>query len=165
MLFGDPISFEIRPQLTAHRGKLLSGADAGVPVHAAAFIRRRLIVLETALFSQPERLRFIVIHEIFHFVWARLSNGQRRAFTDLLADEIRRGVKGEAGESADLKKRLIQKEALRRLWRDYACESFCDSGAAFFSGAATNEHFTLADRWAKRRHLWLSHAGAGGWRC
>lgn len=164
-MFGDPISFEVRSQLTAHRGQLLSGTDAGVPVHAAAFIRRRMVVLETDLFSWPGQLRFIVTHEIFHFVWVRLGNRQRGAFMDLLADEIQSKAKGEAGESAAVKKRLLQKGTSLRLWRDYACESFCDSGAAFFSRAATNEHFTLARCWAKRRHAWLSRTGEGGWKC
>lgn len=169
MMFGSPISFDVRPQLTAHRGKLLSGAGLGVPVHAAAFIRQRIVVLEMDLFSRPEQLRFILVHEIFHFVWVRLSNGQRRAFISLLADEMQSRARGEIGESAGVKKRLLQKNASSdspsRLWRDYACESFCDSGAAFFSGAAVNEHCTLADRWVKRRYTWLLRTGEGGWRC
>ena len=169
MMFGNPIYFELRPELTAHWGKLLSGAGIGVPVHAAAFIRKRMVVLEADLFSQAEQLRLILVHEIFHFAWVRLSNGQRRAFTDLLTDEIQDRARGELGEAAGVKKRLFQESASfdgsSRLWRDYACESFCDSGAAFFSGAAANEHFTLAKRWAGRRYAWLLRTGEGGWRC
>jgi hypothetical protein len=168
-MFGDPISFEVRSRLTAHRGKLLSGADRGVPVHAAAFIRQRMIVLETDLFSRPEQLCLIVVHEIFHFVWVRLGNSQRHAFVRLLTNEMQSRARGEMGESSDVKKQLLPKWAFfdssSRLWRDYACESFCDSGAAFFSGVTTNEHFTLAGRWAKRRYAWLLCMGEEGWRC
>lgn len=164
-MFGNPISFEARPQLTVQRGQLLSEAERGVPVHAAAFIRQRTIVLETDLFSQHEQLRLILAHELFHFVWVRLSNGQRHEFAALLMDEIRRGARGEVGESAAVRKGLFQKKGSPRLRRDYVCESFCDSGAAFFSGVVTNEGFTLAERWAKRRYAWLLCAGAEGWKC
>ena len=168
-MFGNPIRFELRPGLTAYRGKLLSGTGMGTPVHAAAFIRKRVVVLETDLFLQTDRLRLILIHEMFHFVWVRLSNGQRRTFADLLLDERRGRARGEMGESADVKKRLIQEklpfDGSSRLWRDYVCESFCDSAAVFFSGVRDRQHCTLAERWAKRRYQWLAHTGEQGWRC
>ncbi len=125
MMFGNPVRFELRPRLTAHRGKLLSGAGVGIPVHAAAFIRRRIVVLETDLFANADRLRFILVHEIFHFAWARLSNPQRRAFFDLLADEMRGGARGEIGEAAGVKKQRLQEKAFfddsTKLWRYYFC--------------------------------------------
>jgi hypothetical protein len=168
-LFGNPICFELRPDLTAYRGNLLSGAELGTPVHAAAFIRKRIVVLETSLFSKSDRLRLILVHEGFHFVWVRLNNGQRRAFADLLADEMRGRARGEVGESSDIKKRLLREggsfDDSSRLWRDYVCESFCDSAAAFLSGTAANEHFTLAGHWANRRCAWLLRTGEQGWRC
>jgi hypothetical protein len=168
-MFGNPVYFELYPSLTAHRGQLFSGADIGTPVHAAAFIRKRIVVLETGLLAQTDRLRLILIHEVFHFVWVRLGNGQRQAFADLLADELRAKARGEVGESAGVKKRLFQEQSSfavpLRLWRDYVCESFCDSAAAFFSGVVDKEHCTLAARWAKRRYEWLVRAGEQGWRC
>jgi hypothetical protein len=168
-IFGNPISFELRPGLTAYRGKLLSGVKLGAPVHAAAFIRKRVVVLETDLISQAERLRLILIHEIFHFVWARLGNCQRRTFAKLLADEMRGRARGEIGESADVKKRLLREQGFfderSRLWRDYVCESFCDSAAAFYSGVAADEHFTLAESWVKCRYAWLVGTSERGWRC
>ena len=168
-MFGNPIYFERRPSLTAYGGKLLSGAGLGAPVHAAAFIRKRLIVLETDLFAQTDRLRLILVHEIFHFAWVRLSNGERRGFADLLVTEMQDKARGEMGESAGVKKRFLQSRSpvdrQSRLWRDYICESFCDSAAAFFSGTAVNEYLTLAGRWAKRRRAWLLRASEGGWRC
>jgi hypothetical protein len=167
-MFGNPISFELRPDLTAYRGKLLSGAELGTPVHAAAFIRKRVVVLETDLISQAERLRLILIHEIFHFVWVHLGNCQRRAFAKLLMGEMRGRAQGEIGESADIKKQLLREQGFfdeqSRLWRDYVCESFCDSAAAFYSGVA-DEHFTLAGSWVKRRYAWLVGTGERGWQC
>lgn len=168
-MFGNPIYFELRPHLSAHQGKLLSGSDLGAPVHAAAFIRKRVVVLETDLFSEPDRLRLILTHELFHFVWVRLNNSQRLTFASLLADEKRGRAKGEMGESAGVKKQLLQEQSSlnpsSRLWREYVCESFCDSAAALFSGIAANEHFTLAQRWAGRRYEWLLCTGEHGWRC
>ncbi|MBV9676877.1 MAG: hypothetical protein JO185_11120 [Acidobacteriaceae bacterium] len=169
LMFGNPIYFDLRRSLTAHRGKLLFGAGTGTPVHAAAFIRQRTVVLETGLLSEAERLRLVLIHEVFHFVWVRLNNCQRRDFADLLIDEMRGRARGEMGESSGLKKQLVQDRASlglsSRLWRDYVCESFCDSAAALYSGVAANEHFTLAERWAKRRYQWLLRIGEQGWKC
>lgn len=168
-MFGNPIYFDLRPSLSAYRGKLLFGAGIGTPVHAAAFIRKRAVVLEADLFSEADRLRSVLIHEIFHFVWARLGNRQRRAFADLLRNEMQGRARGEVGESSGVKKQSLQKRVSlgpsSRLWRDYVCESFCDSAAAFFSGETANEHFTLAERWAKRRYQLLLHTGEQGWRC
>src|SRR5882757_304020 len=118
-LVGDPISIEILPELTAHRGKLLSGSpQRGVPVHAATFIRRREIVLETQLTRKPGVLRLITVHEVFHFVWARLGNSARRTWAALLEAEA--GARGELGESSSVKK-------TPECTRDYICESFCDT--------------------------------------
>jgi hypothetical protein len=168
-MFGSPIHFESRPHLTAYRGKLLSGADVGTPVHAGAFIRQRIVILESSLFAYIDRLRLILTHELFHFVWVRLSNEKRREFAGLLAEELRRGARGETGESAGIKKRLVRSrwpiDQQSPLWRDYVCESFCDSGAACFSPAAVNDHFTLAASWAKCRYEWLMRTGGQGWRC
>jgi hypothetical protein len=95
-LVGDPISIRILPRLTAHRGKLLSGSpQRGVPVHAATFIRRREIVLETELTRKPGDLRLITVHEIFHFAWARLGNSSRRTWTELLEAEAAARARGE----------------------------------------------------------------------
>jgi hypothetical protein len=143
--------------LTAHRGKLLSAApERGTPVHAASFIRRREIILEYELLDKPT-LPLILVHEIFHFVWARLSNATRASFSALLAEEFRRNARGELGESASVRKQLDPHS------RDYVCESFCDTAAWLY--AARGRNATLAGRWQTRRRLWFEAAFVGAIKC
>jgi hypothetical protein len=159
-LTGSPIYVRALPQLTAHRGKLLSAqAKRGTPVHAASFIRRREIVLETELLSKPA-LRLIVVHEVFHFVWARLSNAVRASFTALLAEEFSGKARGELGESAAVKK----ESAGGFLTRDYVCESFCDT-AAWLYAPRSKRNGTLGQRWRVRREAWFAETFAGSLRC
>jgi hypothetical protein len=99
-----PIALDVRPELSAWRGRLLSGGAKGKPVYAAAFIRERRIVLETDLARDPGCLRAIVVHEAFHFVWARLGNHRRRSFESLLQMEASGHARGELGESAAVAK-------------------------------------------------------------
>lgn len=149
VLVGDPVSIKILPRLTAHRGKLLSGSpQRGVPVHAATFIRRREIVLETELTRKLGVLRLITVHEIFHFVWARLGNSARRAWAALLEAEAAARARGELGESSSVKKS-------RECTGDYICESFCDTAAWLYAGVRRSPHFTLAPRWSARRRAWF----------
>jgi hypothetical protein len=148
-LVGDPVSIKILPGLTAHRGNLLSGSpDRGVAVHAATFIRRREIILETELTRKPSDLRLITVHEIFHFAWARLGNSARRAWTALLEAESAARSRGELGESSSVKKSP-------GCTRDYVCESFCDTAAWLYAGVRRSRHFTLAERWSGRRRAWF----------
>jgi hypothetical protein len=42
-----------------------------------------------------------------------------------------------------------------RLWRDYICESFCDTAAWYFAGVSSSE-FNLARRWCEHRKRWIS---------
>ena len=53
-------------------------------------------------------LRLIIIHELFHFVWMRLDNRGRNQFSELLGDEYRHRARGELGESAAVKKSLLE---------------------------------------------------------
>jgi hypothetical protein len=159
---GNPISLSFQPQLTAYRGGLLSGSpQLGVEVHAAAFIRRRQIVMENALLRNPDTLRLILTHEIFHFVWARLGNSPRREYADILARELRAGARGELGESAGIKKDALGKlpfdSELSKSdrWRDYVCESFCDTAAYFYSESLGHAEFQLAARWRQIRRRWF----------
>jgi len=159
-LTGGPIYVRALPQLTAHCGKLLSAqVKRGTPVHAASFIRRREIVFETELLSKPA-LRLIVVHEVFHFVWARLSNAARASFTALLAEELRGKARGELGESAAVKK----ESAGGFLTRDYVCESFCDT-AAWLYAPRSKRNGTLGQRWRVRREAWFAETFAGSLRC
>jgi len=107
-------------------------------------------------------LRLIVVHEIFHFVWPRLSNSQRKAFADLLFCELESRAHGELGESAGVQKELLASRdgdlANSREWRDYVCEGFCDTAAWIYAGVRTHDCFTLARRWRERRKLWFREA-------
>ena len=81
----------------AYRGRLKSGSGPGTPVHAGTFLRKREIVLDTALLASPGELLRILTHEMYHFVWLRLGNPARASYERLLAAEIRRGARGELG--------------------------------------------------------------------
>jgi hypothetical protein len=127
--------------------------DRGTPVHAASFIRRREIVFESELLRKTA-LPQIVVHEIFHFVWARLSNMDRAGFRALLAAEFRGKARGELGESAAVKKQ----EAGGALTRDYVCESFCDTAAWLYAPAPTKRSSTLGQKWRAQRKAWFESA-------
>jgi hypothetical protein len=72
-------------------------------------------------------------------------------YAALLRVELARGARGELGESASLKKSLLEKA----LWRDYVCESFCDTAAWLYAGVKRHPQFTLARRWTERRRAWF----------
>jgi hypothetical protein len=158
-LNGNPISVSFQPDLAACRGKLLARASGrGTAVYAASFIRQRRIIFETSLSSDIAQLRFFAVHEIFHFVWARLGNRNRAEFSLLLAAEIAQGARGELGESSAIQKvRIGPEEGSKRsqTWRDYVCESFCDTAAWLYSGAPARNVRPLASRWQKRREVWF----------
>jgi hypothetical protein len=157
-LTGYPIRVRVQPDLTAHGGKLLSGVGKGSAVHAASFMRKRVIVLEEALFRFPNRLARIFIHEVFHFAWLRLANSERREYEQLLEAEIRLGAKGELGWSAESLKLILTPTDLTRRtvrWRAYACESFCDTAGWAYGNAASYAEMTLRKRFRDRRRSWL----------
>jgi len=152
---GEPIAVHMRPRLTACRGRLLSNHPGkGRAVHAAAFIRERSVVLESALVRRPAKLRLILTHELFHFVWARLGTPTRRAFADLLRKEVQAGAKGALGESSEQALEHLRTER-KDGWRDYVCESFCDTAAWLYAGCVRSKEFTLAARWRERRRRWF----------
>jgi hypothetical protein len=144
-LVGDPIRVEIRPSLGSH----LAGAS----------IPRRLILLDAAVLAQRGEFERILIHELFHFVWVRLSNQQRVAWEQVLAGEVRNRVKGELGWSAEWRKEILTRaDAQLRTprWRRYACESFCDSAAWMFAGLREHDEFTLAAASRRLRRRWFA---------
>jgi len=161
-LCGSPVLVDVLPRLTAWGGKLLSGEmERGYAVHAASFIRKRAIVLEQELLAHKRMPRAILVHELFHFVWARCGNERRRNYLALLREEIDRNARGEMGESSETWKSSWRKAALGRvatcdqLWRDYVCESFCDTAAWYFSSARQRLPVTLAPRWQAKRAKWF----------
>ena len=134
---------------------------AGREVHAGSFLRQRRIVLDAALKTQPRELARILTHELFHFAWLRLGNAKRWSYEDLLRRELRNHVKGELGWSAErAKTALARGESVRRTrrWREYVCESFCDSGAWLFAGSRRHDEFTLPSDARRVRLGWFEEA-------
>jgi hypothetical protein len=159
---GRPIRVEFRPALTARGGVLLSRQNAGMPVHAATFIRQRRIVLDSGLKSRRGELERILLHEVFHFVWLRLGNSKRRSYEELIAKELRRRAPGELGWSAELRKQKLHvrdREARTRRWREYCCESFCDTGAWLLAGRSRHAEFTLPRFHRAARRHWFGGQG------
>ena len=161
-LVGRPIGIRFRPNLTAGR-RLYSGSVSGKPVHAATFIRERKIVLDRDLKSDPKELARILIHEIFHFVWVRLSNELRASYTSLLLDERKLHARGELGWSAESRKISLPRGRVihpRNKWLEYVCESFCDTAAWVYSGVRRHDEFTLARRHRDKRARWFKQTFA-----
>ena len=127
-------------------------------MHAATFVPQRRIVLEQDLLEDAALLRLILTHEILHFAWRRLGNLRRREYRELLASERAGRARGELGESAAVaKEKMLETGWLSgsSAWRQYACESFCDTGAWLLGGVGRHASFRLAKRWRERRAAWF----------
>lgn len=158
-LTGLPIRIDWRPSLRSHRGRLHSGPGPGDEVHAATFPRQRLIIFGAELHDDESERARIFTHEVFHFVWLKLGNTRRNSWGLLLRDECNAHARGELGWSAEWRKRRLSEQDIHertRLWREYACESFCDTAAWRWSGLEDHREYTLARRWRNRRNLWLA---------
>jgi len=149
-IHGRPIRVQNRPGLRDPHGS----------VHAGSFLRERRIALSCV---RREFAR-VLVHEVFHFVWLRLGNRKRRSYEALLEFEIQSGARGELGWSAEWRKAALgagDREGRNRRWREYCCESFCDSAAWLFSGRKRHDEFTLAHRFRRRRRRWFAEITAG----
>jgi hypothetical protein len=149
-LNGGPIYLARAPDLRDRSG----------PVHGGAFLRQRRILFDCTRAEFPR----IFVHELFHFVWVRGGNPMRRSFEILLAGEIGRRARGELGWAAESRKlRLTPADvpARTRRWREYCCESFCDTGAWLYSGLPGHPEFTLGSSWQSRRRDWFSQIIGG----
>ena len=117
------------------------------------------MVFEAGLLSNPAALRFIFVHELFHFVWVRLGNKKRDEYSRLLASEFANKARGELGESSAVKKAELRiRPALSRaskIWRDYVCESFCDSAACIFTDGPVHDGCKLGKGWTALRREWF----------
>jgi hypothetical protein len=158
-LQGRSVSLRFVPALTADRRRLYSNRPQGQPVYAGSFIRMRRIVLDQELKHQPRELARILVHELFHFAWVRLGNPARRSYEALVREEWERRARGELGWSAESRKLAILKGsqpiAGSPAWRDYLCESFCDTAAWIYSGVRRHPEYTLATRHRNRRAEWF----------
>ncbi len=132
-----------------------------IRTQAPSFIPQRYVVLSIALFRTRIELGRVLYHELGHFLWARLGNPNRARYRRLLAEEFRRGIRGELWYSAEWRKEKLLARAgpagLRlesRAWRDYASESFCETGAYLLLGKERRKNhseFTLSGRARNRR--------------
>ncbi len=150
-LAGRPIRVEVRRSLGSHL--------------AAASIPRRVILLDAEVFARRGEFERILIHELFHFAWVRLSNQQRRDWEDILVHELAARAEGELGWSAEWRKDTLTPKDIRRRtprWRRYACESFCDTAAWLFAGLPKHDEFTLASPLRRLRRQWFTDALRNG---
>lgn len=144
-LAGAPIRIQWHPGLRDGHG----------PTHAGSFLRTRRIAFD----CRRREFARVFVHEVFHFVWLRLGNPLRRSYEALVAGEIAEGARGELGWSAEWRKRELSPDdvtARTRLWREYCCESFCDSAAWLYSGLHRHAEFTLGGRHRLRRRQWFA---------
>ncbi len=154
-LAGRAVRVRFLPGLSAGSRKLYSRKPYGQPVYAATYIRKRVIVLDRELQRRPKELARILVHELFHFVWVRLGNPARRSYGRVLRREWRQHARGELGWSAEMRKAKLPSKPSQARWRDYACESFCDSAAWLYSGVGRHPEFTLAERHRRLRADWF----------
>jgi hypothetical protein len=130
---------------------------AGHRAHAATWIRQRVIVLDNTLKPPSSERARVMVHELFHFVWVRLGNPRRKEWESLLRAEWEARAKGETGWSAEWRKReLKQKDIDVRspYWREYCCESFCDTASLIFAGSGDEN--SLAAKWERGRRKWFA---------
>lgn len=158
-LEGRSVTLRFLPALTADRRRLYSNRKRGEPVHAASYIRKRRIVLDRELEHQPSELSRILVHELFHFAWVRLGNPARKSYEALVREEWRQRARGELGWSAESRKHALASRSpgwqQAPLWREYICESFCDTAAFLYSGVRRHPEYTLAARHRNRRAEWF----------
>ena len=136
-------------------------ALGGVPsgprgaVHAGTFVRERRMAFNCSRAEFPR----IFVHELFHFIWARLGNPARHSYERLVKGEWQAGARGELGWSAEWRKRALAAgdvQSRSRRWREYCCESFCDTAAWLYSGATRHDEFTLTAACRARRRAWFA---------
>jgi hypothetical protein len=153
----DESLFDGAPVRIRYRANLRD--TAGNPAHAATFIRRREIILDPE--SKTNR---ILLHEYFHFAWVRLGNPRRAAWETLLKSEWKTRARGEAGWSAEWRKKKLSPRDLgdrTRLWREYCCESFCDTAAFVFAPNPDITEVTLSPMRLRARTVWFTQTFPG----
>jgi hypothetical protein len=129
--------------------------DRRGPVHAGSFLRERRIALDCTRAEFPR----IFVHEVAHFIWLRLGNAARFRYENVLRAEIAARARGELGWSAEWRKKALRTpdiDGRTRRWREYCCESFCDSAAWLYGGIEQHQEFTLGKRGRHRRRTWFA---------
>jgi hypothetical protein len=113
------------------------------------------MVLDSALQANPAELERIFVHEIHHFAWVRAGNPLRRSYEEMVRGQM--SARGELGWSAEgTKNGLAPGDCRRRTrrWREYVCESFCDTAAWVYSGRRSHPEWTLPRRHREARLRW-----------
>ena len=154
-VIGRPVRLEIHRDLR----------DRGGEVYAGAFLRERRIAFDASIARDRAEFARVFVHEVFHFVWLRLGNARRWSFEALLREELLGRARGDLGWSAEWRKRALQPEdpeRRTRRWREYVCESFCDTAAWLFSGVHAHREYTLARRFRERRRRWFEQSNLNG---
>ncbi|MGD0771805.1 MAG: hypothetical protein ABSC05_03175 [Candidatus Solibacter sp.] len=144
-LTGLPVRVEVAPGLRDRLG----------PVHAGAFLRQRRIALDCTRAEFPR----IFVHEVVHFIWLRLGNAARFGYENVVRAEMAARARGELGWSAQWRKKALRAgdiDRRTRPWREYCCESFCDTAAWLYGGMERHEEFTLGASWRRRRRTWFA---------
>lgn len=111
------------------------------------------------MFARRGEFERMLVHELFHLSWVRLSNAKRRGWEEVLAGELVKRVPGELGWSAEWRKNALRRtDPLLRTprWRRYVCESFCDTAAWLYSGLRAHDEFTLPLRARAARRQWFA---------
>ena len=169
-----PLKLAVADQLGSARASVLINevprTQSRLPnnhFHAASFIPQRYVVLRRSLFRRRVEFGRILYHELCHFLWPRLGNPLRQRYEAILRREFRDGTRGELGYSAELRKEKLRaaggsperKARLRRLWREYVCESFCDTTAYVLLGSerrVRHSEYTLSRAARQRRCRWVA---------
>ena len=113
----------------------------------------------SAIFAEFPR---ILVHEVAHFIWVRLGNPKRHSYENLIRSER---APGELGWSAEWRKNALAAsdiEGRTRRWREYCCESFCDTAAYLYSGLKRHPEFTIAGNLRRNRTDWFQRTLDGG---
>jgi hypothetical protein len=128
--------------------------DRRGPVHAGSFLRERRIAFDCTRAEFPR----IFAHEIAHFIWLHLSNAKRTGYEQGIRAELNMHARGELGWSAEWRKLALATSDIdgrTRRWREYCCESFCDTAAWLYSGVKEHPEFTLPGNLRRRRACWF----------
>lgn len=134
---------------------MLSSAGRGTPVYAASDIRRNTMVLDSDLLVDRREFERILLHEAHHFIWAHMGYRARRTYEDIVAAERSRGELGWSAEKRKIKLTEADRQQRTRKWRDYVCESFCDTGAWYYARSRKHPEWTLAPLFRERRARWF----------
>ena len=114
------------------------------------------MILERDLLQSPQELKRIWLHELAHFVWWRMSNVNRRSWERILFAERTRGELGWSSQWRRDQLTANDRERRTRKWREYCCESFCDTAAWIQTGRPKHPEATLAPRYRKARIHWFA---------